>query len=99
MAGILAAELALPSGTGRPAISGGVRVRDFETLAAEIDAAMAEGRSIACVPDLTLEEARRTFGALHARRLASGEKPVGRKIGFTRRSGESTASMRRIGAT
>ncbi len=64
----------------------GVRVRDFETLAAQIDGAMAEGRSIARVPDLTLDEARRTFGALHGRRRARGEKPVGRKIGFTNRT-------------
>jgi 2-oxo-3-hexenedioate decarboxylase len=47
---------------------------------------MAEGRSIARIPDLTVEDARRVFAGLHARRLARGEKPVGRKIGFTNRT-------------
>jgi 2-keto-4-pentenoate hydratase len=61
-------------------------LRDFEALSAEIDAAMAEGRSIARIADLTLEDARRIFVASQARRLARGEKPVGRKIGFTNRT-------------
>lgn len=59
---------------------------EFETLLKEIDAAMAEGRSIGRIPDLTLEDGRRIFVALQARRLARGEKPVGRKIGFTNRT-------------
>jgi 2-keto-4-pentenoate hydratase len=61
-------------------------LREFEALSAEIHAAMAEERSIARVADLALEDARRVFGALHTRRLARGEKPVGRKIGFTNRT-------------
>ncbi len=57
----------------------------IETLLQAIDAAMTEGLSIARIPDLTLETAQQLFTALHARRLARGEKPVGRKIGFTNR--------------
>ena len=58
----------------------------LETLLPEIDAAMSEGRAIARIPDLTLEDAHRLFAALHARRLTRGEKTVGRKIGFTNRT-------------
>jgi 2-oxo-3-hexenedioate decarboxylase len=47
---------------------------------------MTGGRSTARIPDLTVEDARRVFAGLHARRLARGEKPVGRKIGFTNRT-------------
>lgn len=58
----------------------------IETLLPEIDAAMTEGRSIARMPDLTPDDARRLFAALHERRRARGEKPIGRKIGFTNRT-------------
>jgi len=61
-------------------------VPDIDTLAADIDSAMVEGRSIARIPDLGIGDAQRVFSAFHARRLARGEKPVGRKLGFTNRT-------------
>ncbi len=59
---------------------------DFESMLPEIDAAIAEGRSIARCQDLTLQDAYRLTAALDARRRARGETPVGRKIGFTNRT-------------
>ncbi|SHG92828.1 2-keto-4-pentenoate hydratase [Marivita hallyeonensis] len=37
-------------------------------------------------PDLTLDEGYRIASDIHARRVARGERPVGRKIGFTNRT-------------
>ncbi|MCR9111402.1 hypothetical protein [Marivita sp. XM-24bin2] len=38
------------------------------------------------MPDLTLDEGYRIAAAIHARRLANGDRVAGRKIGFTNRS-------------
>jgi len=53
-------------------------------------AAFAEQRSIAPLTDaepaLSVEDAYAIAGGVHARRVRRGERPVGRKIGFTNRS-------------
>jgi 2-oxo-3-hexenedioate decarboxylase len=59
-------------------------------IAAEVDAAEREARLIPSVvarhPDFDLDAAYRASAEVHARRVARGRTPVGRKIGFTNRS-------------
>jgi 2-keto-4-pentenoate hydratase len=62
----------------------------IESVAAEILALLGTGRQIAPFSarpaGLTLEVAYRVSAALNAMRKARGEKPLGRKIGFTNRT-------------
>jgi 2-keto-4-pentenoate hydratase len=61
-----------------------------EQCAAELRDAFASGRSIASFtsrdPSFDLARAHAVAASLHRARLARGERPVGRKIGFTNRS-------------
>jgi 2-oxo-3-hexenedioate decarboxylase len=63
---------------------------DIEAIASEAFAILGTGRQIApfskACPDLGLNEAYRVTAAVRARREARGERPVGRKIGFTNRT-------------
>jgi 2-oxo-3-hexenedioate decarboxylase len=62
---------------------------DVEAIAAEVFAALASGRQIgsfsARLPGFTLDDAYRVTPAVRRMREARGERPVGRKIGFTNR--------------
>ena len=63
---------------------------DVEDIAAEAFAVLGTGRQIApfskACPDLGLADAYRVTAAVRARREARGERPIGRKIGFTNRT-------------
>jgi 2-oxo-3-hexenedioate decarboxylase len=63
---------------------------EIQSIAAEILALLGTGRQIAPFSTrpagLTLEDAYRVSAALNAMRKARGEKPQGRKIGFTNRT-------------
>jgi 2-keto-4-pentenoate hydratase len=63
---------------------------DISAIAAEIFATLGTGRQIAPFTarpaGLTVEDAYRVSAALNAMRQARGEKPLGRKIGFTNRT-------------
>ena len=66
---------------------------DIAAIAAEIFALLGTGRQIAPFTArsagqaaLTVADAYRVSAALHAMRQARGEKPLGRKIGFTNRT-------------
>jgi len=63
---------------------------DISAIAAEIFATLGTGRQIAPFTarpaGLTVEDAYRVSAALNAMRRARGEKPLGRKIGFTNRT-------------
>ncbi|HUE46397.1 MAG TPA: hydratase [Aestuariivirgaceae bacterium] len=62
---------------------------DVEAIASEVLAASAEARQIAPFssnyPGFDLDAAYRVAAAVRHRRMARGETPVGRKIGFTNR--------------
>ena len=62
----------------------------FKTIAAEAFAALGAGRQIAPFSDRAanfgLADAYRVTAAVRARREARGERPIGRKIGFTNRT-------------
>ena len=63
---------------------------DVQEITQEAFAALGTGRQVqpftARRPDLRLEEAYRVAAAVRAKREARGERPVGRKIGFTNRT-------------
>lgn len=63
---------------------------DVEEISEEVFAALGSGRQIqpfsARRPDFMLEEAYRVTAAVRGKREARGERPVGRKIGFTNRT-------------
>jgi 2-oxo-3-hexenedioate decarboxylase len=63
---------------------------EIQSIAAECLALLGTGRQIAPFSTrsagLTLEDAYRVSAALNAMRKARGEKPLGRKIGFTNRT-------------
>src|SRR5690348_3476946 len=63
---------------------------DIEDIASEVFAVLGTGRQIApfskACPSLGLSEAYRITAAVRARREARGERPIGRKIGFTNRT-------------
>jgi 2-oxo-3-hexenedioate decarboxylase len=63
---------------------------DISAIAGEIFATLGTGRQIAPFTarpaGLTVEDAYRVSAALNAMRHARGEKPLGRKIGFTNRT-------------
>lgn len=63
---------------------------DVQDIAREACAVLGSGRQIApfskVYPDFSLEEAYRVTAAVRAEREARGERPVGRKIGFTNRT-------------
>ena len=63
---------------------------DISAIAAEIFTTLGTGRQIAPFTSrsagLTVADAYRVSGALNAMRRARGEKPLGRKIGFTNRT-------------
>jgi 2-oxo-3-hexenedioate decarboxylase len=62
----------------------------IDTIASEMLGALAEGRQVAPVssrlPGFDLDAAYRVTAAIRERRAAGGERPVGRKIGFTNRT-------------
>ena len=64
--------------------------RRLDAMAHELVAALGAGRRVAPLArregGLTLDAAYAVAGRVHARRLAQGERPVGRKIGFTNRA-------------
>ena len=63
---------------------------DVQGVADEAFALLGTGRQVAPFstrwPEFGLDEAYRVAAAVHARREARGERPVGRKIGFTNRT-------------
>jgi len=63
---------------------------DIEAIAGEAFAILGTGRQIApftkTCPGLGLDEAYRVTAAVRAKREARGERPIGRKIGFTNRT-------------
>ena len=63
---------------------------DIQDIADEAFAVLGTGRQIAPFtsrrPDFGLEDAYRVAAAVRERREARGERPVGRKIGFTNRT-------------
>ena len=63
---------------------------DIKDVAAQVFAALDSGRQIApfseADPDFGLADAYRVTAAVRAQREARGERPVGRKIGFTNRT-------------
>jgi 2-oxo-3-hexenedioate decarboxylase len=62
---------------------------DVEAIAAEIFAVLGTGRQVEPFSkryaDFDLAAAYRVGAGVHARRVARGERPVGRKVGFTNR--------------
>ena len=62
---------------------------DIQEIAKELLAVLGTGRQIAPLsktyPDFGLEEAYQITAAVRAAREARGERPIGRKIGFTNR--------------
>jgi 2-oxo-3-hexenedioate decarboxylase len=63
---------------------------DIEPIAGQVFAVLETGRQIApfseAYPDFGLEEAYAVTAAVRAEREAQGERPIGRKIGFTNRT-------------
>ena len=63
---------------------------EVQDIAKEVFAVLGTGRQIApfskAWPDFGLEEAYRVTAAVRAAREAGGERPIGRKIGFTNRT-------------
>ncbi|HTZ66279.1 MAG TPA: hydratase [Roseiarcus sp.] len=63
---------------------------DTQDIAEEVFAALGTGRQIApfskANPDFGLEAAYRVTASVRAKREARGERPIGRKIGFTNRT-------------
>ena len=63
---------------------------DIEPIASQVFAVLETGRQITpfskVYPDFGLKEAYRVAGAVRAKREAHGERPIGRKIGFTNRT-------------
>src|SRR5271154_2010110 len=63
---------------------------DIQNIAKELLAVLGTGRQIAPLskthPDFGLQEAYRITAAVRAEREARGERPIGRKIGFTNRT-------------
>src|SRR5215472_6310848 len=63
---------------------------DIQGVADEAFAVLGTGRQIAPFtarsPEFGLEDAYRVAAAVRARREARGERPIGRKIGFTNRT-------------
>ena len=63
---------------------------DIEPIAKQVFAVLETGRQITpfskVYPDFGLKEAYRVAGAVRAKREARGERPIGRKIGFTNRT-------------
>lgn len=63
---------------------------DGQDIAKEVIAVLETGRQIApfskANPDFSLDEAYRVTASVRAKREARGERPVGRKVGFTNRT-------------
>ena len=63
---------------------------DIQDIAEQVFAVLDTGRQIApfsaANPDFSLDEAYRVAAAVRAKREARGERPIGRKIGFTNRT-------------
>jgi 2-oxo-3-hexenedioate decarboxylase len=63
---------------------------DIHEIASEVFAVLGTGRQVAPFsdrwPDFGLDDAYRVTAAVRAKRDARGERPVGRKIGFTNRT-------------
>ena len=63
---------------------------DIAAVAAEALAALDTGRPIssfsARMPEFSLHDAYRVTAAMRQARVARGERPIGRKIGFTNRT-------------
>ena len=63
---------------------------DVQDIAKDVFAVLETGRQIApfskANPDFSLDEAYRVTAAVRAKREARGERPIGRKIGFTNRT-------------
>ena len=63
---------------------------EIEDIAGQVFAVLESGRQIApfskAYPDFGLEHAYRVTAIVRARREARGERPIGRKIGFTNRT-------------
>src|SRR5208282_1669440 len=63
---------------------------DIDDIAREVFAVLETGRQIApfskVYPEFGLKEAYRVTAAVRAEREARGERPIGRKIGFTNRT-------------
>jgi 2-oxo-3-hexenedioate decarboxylase len=63
---------------------------DFSDIAKEVFAVLGTGRQLApfsgAYPEFGLREAYRVTAAVRAEREARGERPIGRKIGFTNRT-------------
>lgn len=76
--------------TPDPTSTGAVPLPEAGTLAEQLLAAVAQGRQItpfsSRLPGFDLDFGYRVGAALRARRAAAGERPVGRKIGFTNRT-------------
>ena len=72
------------------ALGGMLPPMDLQDIAEEAFAVLGTGRQIApfstACPDFRLEEAYRVAAAVRAKREARGERPIGRKIGFTNRT-------------
>src|SRR6185436_708604 len=62
---------------------------DLDSIGAEIFAVLGTGHQVAPFTTrytgLDLDAAYRVAAEVHARRMARGERPIGRKIGFTNR--------------
>jgi 2-keto-4-pentenoate hydratase len=76
-------------GRDEPRASGGGKM-DIHEIASEVFAVLGTGRQVAPFsdrwPDFGLGDAYRVTAAVRAKREARGERPVGRKIGFTNRT-------------
>src|ERR1700733_4124480 len=77
-------------GPGRQTIVNTRDAMDIQEIAQQLLAVLGTGRQIAplskAYPDFGLEEAYQITAAVRAEREARGERPVGRKIGFTNRT-------------
>jgi 2-keto-4-pentenoate hydratase len=66
------------------------RIMDIQDIASQAFEVLETGRQIgpfsAACPDFGLEQAYRVTAAVRAKREARGERPIGRKIGFTNRT-------------
>src|SRR3984885_10025809 len=77
-------------GPGRQTIVNTRDAMDIQEIAQQLLAVLGTGRQIAplskAYPDFGLEEAYQITAAVRAEREARGERPIGRKIGFTNRT-------------
>ena len=81
---------ASPASAASAATAASLVPADISAIAAEIFATLGTGRQVAPFTarpaGLTVEDAYRVSAALDAMRQARGERPLGRKIGFTNRT-------------